>query len=186
MGWVVAAHKKRSSGGGAWRGPPWLPSWRRSSRSAASPPGWPVSWCSRRGTLSAVCDSVGSREEDRRDRVGVALPSPAPPPSFPNRFFPPPSPNPPGILPPLSPDLGPRGQRRGGRGTQKAKACGPEDSLSLAGAWGRWVGWGPLVDARARGRGSDGTTVALPGVAAFLVETGTIPVCCYGLQNIYM
>jgi hypothetical protein len=119
-------------------------------------------WCEM--VCSVVCDSAGSREEEGRDRGGVAFTSPAPPPSLPNRSFllhhricPGSS-----LLSPLSPDRGPRGQRRGGRGTQRAAACGPEDSsprpsrqspssFSLTVARGRWTGWGPPVGARGRG-----------------------------------
>jgi hypothetical protein len=74
--------------------------------------------CGRRGTrgriwcgmvCSSVCDSAASREEDGRDRGGVAFSSPPPPPSLPLPLLPPPSPNLPRILSTLSPDLGPRG-----------------------------------------------------------------------------
>jgi hypothetical protein len=64
-------------------------------------------WCGM--VCSSACDSAASREEDGRDRGGVAFPSPAPPPSLPQPLLPPPSPNLPGILSPISPDLGPRG-----------------------------------------------------------------------------
>jgi hypothetical protein len=49
------------------------------------------------------------------------------------------------------------GERRGATEVGKATARGPEDSsppafsassFSLAGAWGRWNGWGPPVGAR--------------------------------------
>jgi hypothetical protein len=101
-----------------------------------------------------------SRQEDGRDRGGVALPSPAAPPSSPTapsssitKFAPGSS-----ILSPPSPDLRPRGQRRGGRSRRRATARDAEDipppafssssfsiSLSLSRDWerGREEGVGP-------------------------------------------
>jgi hypothetical protein len=118
-------------------------------------------WC--RMVCSSACDSAASREEDGRDRGGVAFPSLAPPPSLPNRSF---------LLHhricPGSSLLSHRiwgheasgaeaGERIGAAEAGKATARGPEDSsppafsassFSLAGAWGRRNGWGPPVGAR--------------------------------------
>jgi hypothetical protein len=65
---------------------------------------------------------AGSREEDGRDRGGVAVPYPAPPSSSPTapsssitKFAPDFN-----LLSLPSPDLRPRGQRRGSRGTRRA------------------------------------------------------------------
>jgi hypothetical protein len=91
--------------------------------------------------------------QSRRGRVaprGVALPSPAPPSSFPTapsssitKFAPGSS-----LLSPPSPDLRPRGRRRGGRGTRRAtQRTSPHrpsrHPLSLSRERGREEGVGP-------------------------------------------